>query len=258
MISTHKTIERLKMDLLNRHRTIRKYSDKIVSPEILNSIIVDGCRAATTGNMQLYSIVITNDPDNRKKLVPLHFNQAVAKSAPVFLTVCADFNRFTKWCRINKANAGYDNFLSFLTASIDALIVAENICISAEDKGLGICYLGTSTYNAREIIELLKLPELVFPVTTLAVGWPDENPSQPDRLAVEAVVHHEKYHDYNDQVIRDIYFLRENLKESQLFVKENGKQNLAQVFTDVRYTKADNEFFSEKILEVLKEQKFLK
>jgi nitroreductase len=245
------------MDLLNKHKTIRNYKDAPVSAELLNSILNSGCRASTTGNMQLYSIIVTKDPAIKEQLHPLHFNQPVAKSSPVLLTICADFNRFTKWCNLSDAKPGYDNFMSFLTASIDALLLAQNICIAAEDKGLGICYLGTSTYNAKEIIDVLKLPELVFPITTLAMGWPNENPEQTDRLPLEAIVHDEVYHDYDNGAIQELYSVKENLLESKKFINENKKETLAQVFTDVRYKKADNEFFSKKVLEVLKEQRFL-
>jgi nitroreductase len=245
------------MDALNTHRTIRKYQQKEVSDEVLNAMITSGCRASTTGNMQLYSIVVTKDRRNKEKLIPLHFNQPVIQSAPVVLTVCADFNRFIRWCEASRATPGYDNFLSFLTASIDALLVAQNICIAAEDIGLGICYLGTSTYNAKEIIEVLNLPKFVFPIATLTVGWPDESPKQTDRLPLEAVVHTEVYNDYTTNEVKRLYAYKENLKESKQFIRENKKESLAQVFTDVRYTKEDNDFFSEKILQVLKEQGFM-
>jgi nitroreductase len=66
-------------------------------------------------------------------------------------------------------------FLSFFTAAIDAILVAQNVCIAAENQGLGICYLGTTTYNAKEIIQILDLPKLTFPVTTVAIGYPDES-----------------------------------------------------------------------------------
>ena len=96
----------------------------------------------------------------------------MVKQAPVVLTFCADFNRFNKWCRLRKAEPGYDNFLSFITAAIDALLVAQNVCVAAEDAGLGICYLGTTTYMADKIIEILDLPEGVVPVTTVTLGIP--------------------------------------------------------------------------------------
>ena len=245
------------MDLLNNHRTIRKFKKKDIDTDLINNIIKVACRASTTGNMQLYSIIINSKSEIKEKLIPLHFNQGVAKSAPVLLTICADFNRFIRWCNARNAKHGYNNFLSFLTATIDALLVAQNLCIAAEYNELGICYLGTATYNSKEIIKLLRLPKLVFPITTLAIGWPDEDPQQVDRLPIDAIIHNEYYKDYTKESIDAIYSVKEALEESKQFVSENLKENLAQVFTDIRYKKEDNEFFSEKILNVLKEQGFI-
>lgn len=246
------------MELLNNHVTIRKFKDKEIAPELLKSIIYSGSRASTTGNMQLYSVVVTQDAGEREKLAPMHFNQPVAKNAPVLLTFVADYNRFVKWCDISDAKHGYNNLLSFTTAAIDALLVAQNVCIAAENNGLGICYLGTTTYNARGIIDLLCLPELTFPITTVAIGYPDEQPELTDRIPLRGIIHAEKYNDYSNDDIKQLYAFKENLESSKQFVKENNKKTLAQVFTDVRYKKADNEFFSEKMLEVLKEQGFMK
>ena len=220
-------------------------------------ILTAGCRASTTGNMQVYSLVVTSDYDIKEQLAPCHFNQPMVKNAPVVLTVCADFNRFNKWCRLNNAEPGYDNFLSFVTAAIDALLLAQNICVAAEDKGLGICYLGTTTYMADKIIDILKLPKGVVPVTTITMGWPAEDPEQIDRLPLEAVVHKNVYTDYSDDEIRTYYQAKENREDNQKFVKENNKETLAQVFTDVRYKKQDNEHFSNVLLNVLKNQGFM-
>lgn len=245
------------MEILNNHVTIRKFKNKPVDTNLLESILYSGTRASTTGNMQVYSIVVTTDLVTKNELAPSHFNQPVALNAPVLLTFIADFNRFSKWCSVNKAEPGYSNFISFYTASIDALLAAQNVCIAAENNGLGICYLGTTTYNAREIINTLELPKLTFPVTTVALGYPDETPDLTDRLPLKGIVHKEKYTDYSEKQIDELYAFKENLESSKQFVKENDKETLAQVFTDVRYKETDNTFFSEKMLEVLKEQGFL-
>jgi len=244
------------MELLNQHVSIRKFKNQKIQSSVLNSIIYSGTKASTTGNMQLCSVVVSESDEVKEKLIPLHFNQPVVKCAPVLLTFIADFNRFTKWCYINEASPGYNNFLSFFTAAIDAIVVAQNVCIATENLGLGICYLGTTTYNAREIIQVLDLPKLTFPVTTVAIGYPDEAPGLTDRIPVKGVVHWEKYADYSDDDIRELYAFKESLEASEKFVSENNKKTLAQVFTDVRYKKSDNEFFSQKMLEVLKEQGF--
>jgi nitroreductase len=244
-------------DILLSRRTIRKYSAEPVDDKLLNELLGMGCRASTTGNMQVYSIVINRDTQMKKELAPLHFNQKMITEAPVVLTFCADFNRFKKWCILRSAEPGYDNFLSFVTAAIDALLVAQTVCIAAESKGLGICYLGTTTYNAHKIIDLLKLPAGVVPVTTVTLGWPAENPDQVDRLPLEAVIHTETYQDYTDQSLERFYKEKEERTDSIQFVKENNKESLAQVFTDIRYKKSDNDYFSNVLLQVLRDQGFM-
>jgi len=238
-------------------RTIRKYSDRDIEAGLLEKILTAGSRTSTTGNMQVYSIIVTRDNMMKERLAPAHFNQPMVTAAPVVLTFCADFNRFNRWCRQREAEPGYDNFLSFMTAAIDALLVAQTVCNAAEEEGLGICYLGTATYNADKIIEVLEMPTGVVPVATVTVGWPAEIPDQVDRLPLEAVVHMERYRDYTPDMIDDIYRAKEARQDNLGFVAENSKKTLAQVFTDVRYKKADNEFFSGKYLEVLRSQGFM-
>jgi len=239
-------------------RTVRKYSEREIDPSLLEKILAAGTRASTTGNMQVYSIIVTRDEEMKRRLAPAHFNQPMVTGAPVVLTFCADFNRFSKWCRQRDAEPGYDNFLSFMTAAIDALLVAQTVCNAAEEEGLGICYLGTTTYNADRIIDILGLPGGVVPVTTVTMGWPADVPEQVDRLPLEAVVHGERYLDYTPEMIDNIYREKESRDDSLGFIAENKKKTLAQVFTEVRYKKADNEFFSGKLLEVLKKQGFMK
>ncbi len=147
--------------------------------------------------------------------------------------------------------------MSFLNATMDTLLVAQTFCTLAEEAGLGICYLGTTTYNPQQIIGALHLPELVFPITTITVGYPEVIPAQTDRLPLEAIVHAEKYHDYTPADIDRLYAYKESLPENKQFIEENHKETLAQVFTDVRYKQKDNEYMSENLLKVLREQKFL-
>ena len=110
---------------LKERRTIRKYLNKDIDEQLLNELLETAFRAPTTQNMQVYSVVITREQENKEKLAPAHFNQPTVTSAPVVLTFCADFNRFIKWCEQNHAEPGYDNFQSFVTAAIDALLVAQ-------------------------------------------------------------------------------------------------------------------------------------
>jgi FMN reductase [NAD(P)H] len=209
------------------------------------------------GNMQLYSVVVTRDEEVKRSLAPLHFNQPMVMSAPVVLTFCADFHRFTKWCQQRDADAGYDNLLSFLNAASDTLLLTQAFTTLAEAEGLGTCYLGTTIYQPQGIIDVLQLPQLVFPVATITVGWPDECPAQTDRLPLDGIVHADTYHDYTHDDIERIYAYKESLEENQHFVAINHKENLAQVFTDCRYTRRDNEALSATLLDALKKQGFI-
>ncbi|MEG1721487.1 MAG: nitroreductase family protein [Bacteroidales bacterium] len=246
------------LEEMKNRRTIRQYQEKMISEEKLTNLLKIACRASTMGNMQLYSIVVTRDAEMKEKLAPAHFNQPMVRTAPVVLTFCADFNRAVKWCEQREADHGYDNFQSFIAAATDALLVAQSFCNAAEAAGFGICYLGTTTYNAQPIIDTLRLPELVVPVTTVTVGYPAESPEQVERLPLTGVVHYESYEPNTRARIDCVYTEKENLAANIRFVEENNKKTLAQVFTDVRYTRKNNEFFSDAFLKVLENQGFLK
>jgi len=245
------------MKSINTRKTIRKYSDKPVSEELLNRLLSEAMRTQTMGNLQLYSVVVTRSAEMKQKLAPAHFNQPMVTQAPVVLTVCADFNRTTKWAECRKAHPGYDNILSFLNAATDALLYTQTFCNLADEEGLGYCFLGTTVYNPQQIIDTLKLPRLVMPVATITLGWPDENPPLTDRLPIESIVHSETYTDYTPELIDKYYAEKESLPENQEFMKINDKETLAQIFTDIRYTKKDNEVMSATMLETLRKQGFL-
>ena len=245
------------MEYLETRRSIRRYATKEVSEEQLNRLFDLARHTQTMGNLQLYSVVVTRSKEVKEMLAPAHFNQPMVKGAPVVVTVCADFNRTSVWCRNRKAKPGYDNFLSFVNAAIDALLFTQTFCHLAENEGLGCCYLGTTVYMPQMIIDTLHLPKLVMPVATITVGWPDENPAVSDRLPVEAFVPNETYHDYTPADIDRLYTYKENLEENRHFCEINHKETLAQIFTDIRYTKKDNVAMSEGLMEALKKQGFL-
>lgn len=245
------------MQTINTRRSIRRYQDKDVDNTLLTRLIKEAERTQTMGNLQLYSVVVTRSEELKAKLAPAHFNQPMVTGAPVVLTFCADYRRTTLWAEQRQATPGYDNPLSFVNAMTDALLFCQTFCNLAEEEGLGCCFLGTTVYQPQSIIDTLQLPELVFPVATITLGWPDENPPLSDRLPVSTIIHEETFHDYSAADIDKAYTYKEQLDENKEFVKINNKQTLAQVFTDCRYTKADCEAMSETLLEALKKQKFL-
>ncbi len=245
------------MKNLATRRTIRQYSDRAVSDQLLNRLLDEAARTQTMGNLQLYSVVVTRSSEMKARLAPAHFNQPMVTQAPVVLTICADFNRTTVWARNRKADPGYDNFLSFQNAAIDALLYTQTLCNLLDEEGLGYCYLGTTVYMPQLIIDTLQLPRLTMPVATLTVGWPAEEPPLSDRLPLASFVHQETYHDYTPQDIDNYYYHKENLEENRHFCELNNKETLAQIFTDIRYTRKDNEAMSQGLLDALRHQGFL-
>jgi nitroreductase len=244
------------MKLLSDHRSIRSYLPKEIDKDLIAEILECGIRASNTGNMQLCSVIVTTDSEKKKQLAPFHFNQPMVNQAPLLLTICMDINRFYKWCSVRNTSADFNNLLWLLNSTIDASLMAQNICIAAENKGLGICYLGTALYNAPEISEVLNLPPGVIPITAITIGYPAAMPELTDRLPFEAVIHYEEYTDFSESAIDTLYKEKESLESSKRFVQENNKENLAQVYTEVRYKKKDSEYFSDKLLKMLREQGF--
>lgn len=245
------------MESLNKRRSIRKYADKDVSNELLTRLLKEAERTQTMGNLQLYSVVVTRSEEKKRQLAPAHFNQPMVTGAPVVLTFCADFRRTSRWAEERNAVPGYDNFLSFINAASDALLYTQTFCNLADEEGLGYCYLGTTVYMPQQIIDVLELPRLVMPIATITLGWPDENPPLSDRLPIESIIHEETYRDYTPELIDRFYNEKESLAENKEFVKINNKETLAQIFTDIRYTKKDNEAMSEGFLEALRHQGFM-
>lgn len=238
-------------ELLLNHRTVRKYQDRPIPQNVLDRILECGMRGSNTGNMQLYSVVVTREPEMKQKLSALHFGQGASCAA--YLTICVDVNRYHHWCRLRGCDEPYGNFLWLMSGTIDATICAQNICVAAEAEGLGFCYLGTVNYTTREIAELLQMPKGVVPVITLSLGYPAEEPAMSERLPLEGTVHYETYKDYTDEDIDRIHEVRENFPFNQEMVKLNEVRNLAELFTTKRYPRSTNESISKNLYEFCKE-----
>ena len=234
-------------ELLMNHRSVRKYKDRTIDRQVLDRILECGMRASNTGNMQIYSVVVTQDAERREALSKLHFGQGATCAA--YLTICVDVNRYHHWCRLRGCDEPYGNFLWLMSGTVDASLCAQNICVAAESEGLGFCYLGTVMYNTKAIAELLELPKGVVPVVTLSLGYPDEEPQQSERLPLEGTVHYETYHNYSDAEIDDIHRIREEFPFNQEMVRVNKTRNYCEIFTNIRYPKKDNLAISQSLEE---------
>lgn len=250
---------------IHRHRSIRQYRPDPVPDEVLNSVLEAGIRASSSGNMQTYSIIVTRDRMLREALYEPHMEQDMVLDAPVLLTFCADFHRMRRWLELNNAPDNFDNFMAFMIAAIDAVLVSQNVALAAESCGLGICYMGSTLANCDQIGRLLKLPPNVVPVAGYSLGYADEDPPLRDRLPLEGLVHQETYQEYSDDRIREIYHERDvkgwerymSYPELRRRIEGSGVENLAQIYTQLKYTRESHQEFSKTVLDYLATQDFL-
>jgi len=246
--------------LIRAHRSIRRFTSQPLDDELLNSILETGTRAATSGNMQFYSVIVSRNAEQKQKLYEAHGRQEMILQAQAVLCICADQRRMQAWMEANGAQYEGGNLIGFLRGVVDATILAQNIALAAEAEGLGICYMGTTLSANDKIAEILKLPKNVFPVTSLVVGWPDENPRKRDRLPIEAIVHQETYDENKIEKITEHYAARDrdawerlkNRPEVADLVAQGKIQNAAQIYSHWKYAAADLEQYSKNIAEALK------
>jgi nitroreductase len=181
-------------ELLQSHRSIRHYKDQALDAALVDSVLTQSLQGtSSSGNLNLVSVVKTSDVQRKRVLYELHGQQPMILQAPLVLTFCADSFRTRQWLAQRGARLGFADLISWHTAAFDAMILAQTAALAFEAHGLGICYMGTTLFNMTAIAEFLELPDNCLPATSLVVGWPDEAPTQRDRLPPQAWIHDERY-----------------------------------------------------------------
>ncbi len=250
------------LDQIHNHRSIRKFKPDPIPDKILSQILGAGIRTSSSGNMQTYSIIVTSDRSLREQLLNPHKKQQMVVEAPHLLTFCADVNRMHKWLSMNNAPVSFDNFFGFLVAAVDAILASQTTALAAESFDLGICYLGSTLANCDQIGRILNLPKHVVPVVGFALGYPAESPPRRTRIPLTGLVHHEQYRDYSFPEIDRIYQEKETadweryLRSNRLrkLVKEYQINNLAALYTRIKYPREEYQEISRRILAYLASQ----
>lgn len=186
------------INLLKSHRSIRKYKDKEVEDKKVKAIIECAQSASTSNFIQAYTIIRVNDKKKRNEIAHLSGDQPYINECPLFLVFCADLNRNKTACDINNKDFEGSYTETFITATVDATLAAQNALIAAEALGLGGVYIGGIRNNPREICSLLNIPLNVYPVFGMCIGYPDDNPSKKERLPIEVVFKVEEYNTKDD------------------------------------------------------------
>jgi nitroreductase len=187
------------IDLLRSHRSIRKFKNQPVTEQVLEQILLAGQSAATSSFLQGATVIRVRNPDSRQKLAVYAGNQPYVASAPEFLVFCADLRRAGNCCAAYGKSFSGEYTEHFIIATVDAALMAQNAVVAAESLGLGICYIGGIRNNPREVSALLQLPQGVYPVFGLCLGYPDQDPEVKPRLPLSVIVKNEVYDDSGDQ-----------------------------------------------------------
>jgi nitroreductase len=186
------------IELLNAHRSIRKFTAKPIEQDTLNTLIKAGQAAATSSFIQACTVIQVSAGERRDALAEMAGNQQYVSTAPVFLVFCADMKRHQLACGMHDAEMQSGFTEQFLTASLDCALFAQNVMVAAESLGLGGVYIGGLRNKIEAVSELLELPELVYPVFGLCLGHPDQNPEVKPRLPLDVVLKQDRYDDSQD------------------------------------------------------------
>jgi nitroreductase len=254
-------------ELMQKHRSIRQYKPDAIEPGLVDRVLESALQgSSSSGNLNMVSVVKTQDVDRKAHLCQLHSNQPMVLQAPLLLTFCADTFRTREWLALRQARLGFGDLVSWHTAAFDAMIIAQTAALAFESRGMGICYMGTTLFAMREIADYLELPPHCVPVTTLVVGWPAEAPAQRDRLPPTAWIHQERYEKPSAADIETRFAERERRgRERYLSLgpemaqawAEHGITSLAQYYTSkIKYDPDRFAVLSADIEAVLRERGF--
>jgi nitroreductase len=227
--------------LMAGHRSIRQYRGEALPPGLVDGLLAEALQgSSSSGNLNMVSVVKTQDPLRKARLHELHFEQPMVHQAPLVLTFCADSFRTRAWLAQRDARLGFGDLISWHVAAFDAIILSQTVALALESHGLGICYMGTTLHSMGAIADFLELPDHCLPVTSLVVGWPAETPPQRDRLPAAAWIHEERYQRPSPAAIDANFALREARGRERYMSfspemaarwKEHGITSLAQFYT---------------------------
>ncbi|MGI9537939.1 MAG: oxygen-insensitive NADPH nitroreductase [Desulfocapsaceae bacterium] len=187
------------IELLKSHRSIRKFKSDPVAQEIVEELILAGQSAATSSFIQACTVIQVTDAATREKLCEAAARQAYVKESPVFLVFCADMERHKLACDMHEAEMLSGFTEQFLTASVDCALFAQNVLVAAESMGLGGCYIGAIRNKIGEVDKLLNLPDKVYPIFGMCIGYPDQTPEIKPRLPIKVILKQHQYTNDGDR-----------------------------------------------------------
>jgi nitroreductase len=248
--------------LLN-HKSIRRYQEKTIEPEVLDKLLEVGMRAPSSGNLQNFSLLVVDDKEKLALLAEETY-AAFVKKAPVSIIALVDYYRFNRLCKMFDAPFHYDNADSIFIGCWDAIVALHNIAVAAESMGLGTCYVGLILQTDNK--KIFDLPDYVFAVGMLTIGYPDHEPDFRPRHQMEAIVHKNNYQKFTDEELKEYYenwllnwdrfYKKLSDEKKKHWNEELGVRNNVQYVTKTVYTEERIKEWSKGIALNLKKAKY--
>lgn len=221
------------IETILEHRSIRRFEDKPLTKEQIETIVGCAQAASTSSYIQAYSIIGVTDKEMKKKLAELSGNQAYVEDNGHFFVFCADLHRHEvagqMEMKFEEVQESLESTEKFMVALIDAALAAQNAALAAESMGLGICYIGGLRNNLEEVTKLLKTPERVIPLFGLAVGYPARVTSKRPRLPLENVYYENTYPQDSGEYIAQLKGYNEEVSQ---YYKERTKGKRSDTWTE--------------------------
>ncbi|MGE5511546.1 MAG: nitroreductase family protein [Bacteroidota bacterium] len=196
------------LGLLLQHRSVRGYRCDPLPDGTLETLIAAAQSAATSSNLQTWSVIAVMDPEKKKVLAQIANNQKHIEQCPLFLVFLADLSRLDRMSAAEGIRfEGLPYAETFLVAAIDAALAAQNAVVAAESLGLSTVYIGAMRNDVERVAEVLELPKGAAGVFGLCVGYADPKAAGEvkPRLPQEAIVHVDSYRVPNEAAQRAAY-----------------------------------------------------
>lgn len=190
------------LSLMKSHRSIRKFKDQPLDPGAIEAILAAAQAASTSSFLQAYSILQLSQGTTRERIATLSGDQTYVAQAPLFLVFLADLHRLRQMCELHGQPYSGGWTENLLIATVDAALAGQNALLAAESLGLGGVYIGGIRNHIAEVSELLALPQEVYPVFGLCLGYPDQDPQTKERLPRPLMVHQDTYQEADSEVLQ--------------------------------------------------------
>ncbi len=193
----NKTIEAI----LNR-RSHRTFSDETVSTDLLQTLFATAFSAPSKSDLQQACVIHIQDKDKQRRIAKASDKTQWVAKAPVFLVWCGDSRRIRKLSSWRGHSFANDHLDAFMNAAVDVGICMQTFIVAAESVGLGCCPVSEIRDHIQSLSHELTLPQHVFPVAGLCVGWPNDQPGISMRLPLSTTVMTDRYID--DNLLEDV------------------------------------------------------